>query len=94
MTREFELVLFGATGFTGRLVADYLAMSPDKPRWAIAGSSRRARVVEIVRMCASFRFRGGRTLGVSGQAVLAAGDNVWAFGATTEPARISRRVDA
>ncbi|HVK88225.1 MAG TPA: saccharopine dehydrogenase NADP-binding domain-containing protein [Kofleriaceae bacterium] len=40
MTRDFELVLFGATGFTGRLVADYLAMSPEQPRWAIAGRSR------------------------------------------------------
>lgn len=35
--REFDLVLFGATGFTGTLVAEYLARSPDKPRWAIAG---------------------------------------------------------
>ncbi|MDX2093661.1 MAG: saccharopine dehydrogenase NADP-binding domain-containing protein [Kofleriaceae bacterium] len=40
MTREFELVLFGATGFTGRLVADYLSMSPEKPRWAIAGRNK------------------------------------------------------
>jgi short subunit dehydrogenase-like uncharacterized protein len=40
MTREFELVLFGATGFTGRLVADYIAMSPEKPRWAIAGRNK------------------------------------------------------
>jgi short subunit dehydrogenase-like uncharacterized protein len=39
-TREFDLVLFGATGFTGRLVAEYLARSPEKPRWAIAGRSR------------------------------------------------------
>ncbi len=36
-TREFDLVLFGATGFTGKLVAEYLAKSADKPRWAIAG---------------------------------------------------------
>ncbi len=36
-TREFDLVLFGATGFTGKLVAEYLASSADKPRWAIAG---------------------------------------------------------
>ena len=36
-TREFDLVLFGATGFTGKLVAEYLATSADKPRWAIAG---------------------------------------------------------
>lgn len=40
MTREFELVLFGATGFTGRLVADYIAMSPEQPRWAIAGRNK------------------------------------------------------
>ena len=39
-TRQFDLVLFGATGFTGRLVAEYLARSPDRPRWAIAGRSR------------------------------------------------------
>lgn len=40
MTREFDIVLFGATGFTGRLVADYLAHAPERPRWAIAGRDR------------------------------------------------------
>ena len=42
MTREFDLILFGATGFTGRLVADYLKRSaePGPVRWAIAGRSR------------------------------------------------------
>ncbi|HWO17782.1 MAG TPA: saccharopine dehydrogenase NADP-binding domain-containing protein [Kofleriaceae bacterium] len=39
-TREFDLVLFGASGFTGRLVAEYLARAPDRPRWAIAGRDR------------------------------------------------------
>lgn len=34
--RRHDLVLFGATGFTGRLVADYLASQAPK-RWAIAG---------------------------------------------------------
>ena len=35
-TREFDVVVFGATGFTGRLVAEYVAGR--KPRtWAIAG---------------------------------------------------------
>ena len=37
MSREFDIVLFGATGFTGRLVANYLSHSPAKPRFAIAG---------------------------------------------------------
>jgi short subunit dehydrogenase-like uncharacterized protein len=39
--KDFDLVLFGATGFTGRLVADYLAQAPAREHrsihWAIAG---------------------------------------------------------
>ncbi len=38
--REFDLVLFGATGFTGRLVAEYLAgRHAPGLRWALAGRS-------------------------------------------------------
>ena len=40
MSRAYDLVLFGATGFTGQLVARYIAASRDKPRWAIAGRNR------------------------------------------------------
>jgi len=42
MTRDFELIVFGATGFTGRLVAGYVQRAADrgKLRWAIAGRSR------------------------------------------------------
>lgn len=36
-TREFDLVLFGATGFTGRLVAEYLVKKRPSLRWALAG---------------------------------------------------------
>jgi short subunit dehydrogenase-like uncharacterized protein len=41
MTRELDIVLFGATGFTGRLVANYLAGAAKREplRWAIAGRS-------------------------------------------------------
>ncbi len=36
--RDFDLVLFGATGFTGGLTADYLAQNaPKGTRWALAG---------------------------------------------------------
>jgi short subunit dehydrogenase-like uncharacterized protein len=36
--REFDIVLFGATGFTGGLAADYLARNaPRECRWAVAG---------------------------------------------------------
>ena len=38
--RELDLVLFGATGFTGRLTAEYLARHrPGGLRWALAGRS-------------------------------------------------------
>ena len=37
MARTYDLVLFGATGFTGRLVADYLAQHGKGLVWAVAG---------------------------------------------------------
>jgi short subunit dehydrogenase-like uncharacterized protein len=38
---EYDLVLFGATGFTGGLTADYLAAhGPTNLRWALAGRNR------------------------------------------------------
>ncbi len=38
--RTYELILFGATGFTGRLVAEYLlAHGPEDLSWALAGRS-------------------------------------------------------
>lgn len=41
MTRDFDLIVYGATGFTGRLVAEYLAQryADGSVRWAIAGRS-------------------------------------------------------
>ncbi len=51
---DLDLVLFGATGFTGALTAEYLARhAPDGLRWALAGRNRdkleavRARLVAI-----------------------------------------------
>lgn len=39
-TREFEVIVYGATGYTGRLVAEYLARNySGKLRWAMAGRS-------------------------------------------------------
>ncbi|MBX7083695.1 MAG: saccharopine dehydrogenase NADP-binding domain-containing protein [Nannocystaceae bacterium] len=35
--REFDVVVFGATGFTGRFVAEALAAAAAPVRWAIAG---------------------------------------------------------
>ena len=36
--REFDLVVFGATGFAGKLVAEYLAKRAPA-RWAVVGRS-------------------------------------------------------
>ena len=40
---EFDIIIFGATGYTGRLVAEYLdqhyGAKPDAPKWAMAGRS-------------------------------------------------------
>lgn len=42
--REFDIIVYGATGFTGRLVAEYLAQQyggkDDAPKWAMAGRSQ------------------------------------------------------
>ncbi|OYU36536.1 saccharopine dehydrogenase NADP-binding domain-containing protein [Novosphingobium sp. PASSN1] len=39
--RPFDIIVYGATGYTGRLVAEYLAhhYGQDGPRWAMAGRS-------------------------------------------------------
>ena len=39
--REFDLVVYGATGFTGRLVAEYLLGRDGVPKWAMAGRSHK-----------------------------------------------------
>jgi short subunit dehydrogenase-like uncharacterized protein len=40
--RPYDIVLFGATGFTGGLTAEYLAQgAPAETRWAIAGRNER-----------------------------------------------------
>lgn len=42
-TREFDIIVYGATGYTGRLVAEHFvreyAGKPDAPKWAMAGRS-------------------------------------------------------
>ncbi|WP_315763749.1 saccharopine dehydrogenase family protein [Sphingomonas sp. Y38-1Y] len=39
MDREFDVIVYGATGYTGKLVAEYLAKREPAPRWAMAGRS-------------------------------------------------------
>ncbi|MBB3586091.1 trans-acting enoyl reductase family protein [Sphingomonas sp. BK481] len=45
--RDFDIVIYGATGFTGRLVAEYLVQAyPTGLSWAMAGRSR-AKLEEV-----------------------------------------------
>ena len=43
-TPEFDIIIYGSTGYTGRLVAEYLdqhyASRDDGPKWAMAGRSQ------------------------------------------------------
>ena len=47
MDRRYDLVLYGATGFVGRLAAAYLALHDERIRWAVSG--RDARKLEALR---------------------------------------------
>ena len=40
MERQYEVILYGATGFTGQLCAEYLGKSYPDLRWAIAGRNK------------------------------------------------------
>lgn len=40
-TRQYDIVVFGASGYTGKLTAEYIAAKlPTNLRWAIAGRSQ------------------------------------------------------
>ncbi len=56
--RQYEIVVFGATGFTGSLTAEYLARkAPPDTRWALAGRNQqkletvRSRLAEVNPAC-------------------------------------------
>lgn len=51
MTREYQLVLFGATGYTGKLTAQSIATYlPTDLTWAIAGRSM-SKLEELAEVC-------------------------------------------
>jgi short subunit dehydrogenase-like uncharacterized protein len=61
-SRPFDLVLFGATGFTGALTAEYLAsQAPKTVRWALAGRNLdklgavRDRLTQVNAACAKLQ---------------------------------------
>lgn len=87
--RPFDLLLFGATGFTGRLTAEYIAVHAHAQaraahlgrelRWAIAGRNP-ARLAEVQAACT--------TLGSQPQIVIASVDEPDTLGAAAARARV------
>ncbi len=62
MSRDYDVVVFGATGFTGGLTAAYLAAhAPAELRWAIAGRS--ADKLDALRAKLAAQHPGGRAPG-------------------------------
>lgn len=51
----YDIVVIGATGYTGKLTAEYIALNlPNDLRWAIAGRSRsklRMLAEKLERLC-------------------------------------------
>ena len=50
MNKDLDMVLYGATGFTGTLCAEYLAKNLDPTKWAVAGrnSSKLEKLVQSI----------------------------------------------
>ena len=75
--RPYDIVVYGATGYTGRLVAEYLAhhYRGNGPKWAMAGRSA-AKLAEVrggaaAEFGASLAVSRNKAGGVPGQAVAA-----------------------
>jgi short subunit dehydrogenase-like uncharacterized protein len=50
-SREYQIVIFGATGYTGKLTAEHIAKSlPTDFRWALAGRSA-SKLEELAAEC-------------------------------------------
>ena len=63
--REYDLVLFGATGYSGRMCADYLLRTHKGLRVALAGRDR-AKLEKVAEACATTPriviYRGGLSI--------------------------------
>lgn len=52
--REYDIILFGATGYTGKLCAEYITRRlPTDLKWAVAGRSA-SKLYEVVNELKSF----------------------------------------
>ena len=64
-TREYDIILFGATGYTGKLCAEYITLKlPADLNWAVAGrsASKLSGIVNELRSFNSDRRQPGMSL--------------------------------
>ncbi len=64
--KPYELVLFGASGYTGKLIAEHLTRNaPTDLRWAVAGrnANKLEKLVGELKTISSDRVKPGKTLG-------------------------------
>lgn len=62
--RQYDLVLFGATGYTGRLCAEHITLNlPTNLKWAVSGRSlsKLSAVIEELKSFNSDRIQPGGT---------------------------------
>ena len=62
--REYELILFGASGYTGKYCAEHISANlPTDLRWAVAGrsESKLSTVIEDIKLLNPDRIQPGTT---------------------------------
>ena len=74
--KDLDIIVYGATGFTGRLCAEYLAANAGNVSWAIAGRNQ-DKLAEVK-----------QSLGVDVEIIIADADDIEALEALTARARV------
>ena len=74
--KDLDIIVYGATGFTGRLCAEYLAENTEKISWAIAGRNQ-DKLAEVT-----------QSLGADVETIIAEADDVDALEALTARTKV------
>lgn len=74
--KDLDIIVYGATGFTGRLCAEYLAENTEKISWAIAGRNQ-DKLAEVK-----------QSLGVDVEIIIAEADDIDALEALTARTKV------
>ena len=76
ISKDLDIVLYGATGFTGTLCAEYLAKNSEQIKWAVAGRNS-SKLEKLV-----------KSIGVNVEVIIADSDDVDGLEAMTERSNV------